>query len=110
MAVFSECQITLELDSSLPFKGKLELKRKIIDNGGVISFIVTKKVRRSIDNRAGRHVMYKSATPTHPSLDPQILLTTEGSVCGKPLLLLKCHGFLNLSISIINISMFGTFL
>lgn len=56
MAVFSECQITLELDSSLPFKGKLELKRKIIDNGGVISFIVTKKVRRSIDNRAGVHV------------------------------------------------------
>ena len=49
MAVFSECQLTLELDSSLPFKGKLELKRKIIDNGGVISFIVTKKVRRSID-------------------------------------------------------------
>ena len=49
MAVFSECQLTLELDSLLPFKGKLELKRKIIDNGGVISFIVTKKVRRSID-------------------------------------------------------------
>ena len=44
MGVFSECQVALELDSSLPFKKKLALKRKVIDNGGVISFIVTKKV------------------------------------------------------------------
>ncbi len=44
MAVFSDCQVTLELDSSVPFKKKLELKRKVIDNGGIISFIVTKKV------------------------------------------------------------------
>lgn len=44
MAVFSGCQITLELDSSVPFKKKVELKRKVIDNGGIISFIVTKKV------------------------------------------------------------------
>jgi len=50
MAVFSDCQITLELDSSLPFKGKLELKRKIIDNGGVISFIVTKKSTHLVVN------------------------------------------------------------
>ena len=56
MAVFSDCQITLELDSSLPFKGKLELKRKIVDNGGIISFIVTKKVRmRELPIVLGEH-------------------------------------------------------
>ena len=46
MGVFAHCQITLELDSSLlPFKKKLALKRTVIDNGGTVSFIVTKKVR-----------------------------------------------------------------
>ena len=44
MAVFSGCQVALELDSSVPFKKKLEAKNKVIDNGGVVSFIVTKKV------------------------------------------------------------------
>ena len=44
MAVFSGCQITLELDSSVNFKKKTELKKRVIDNGGIISFIVTKKV------------------------------------------------------------------
>ena len=37
-------QVSLELDSSVRFKEKLELKKKVIDNGGIISFIVTKKV------------------------------------------------------------------
>ena len=46
MAVFSDCQIALELDSSLPFKKKVKVKRQIIDNGGIVSFIVTKKVGR----------------------------------------------------------------
>ena len=44
MSVFEGCQVTLELDSSLGFKKKTELKKKIIENGGIISFIVTKKV------------------------------------------------------------------
>lgn len=44
MGLFDGCQITLELDSSIRFKGKLELKKKVTDNGGLISFIVTKKV------------------------------------------------------------------
>ena len=43
-SVFSSCQVTLDIDSSLPFKKKVALKRKIIDNGGTVSFIVTKKV------------------------------------------------------------------
>ena len=44
MGVFDGCQVSLELDSSVRFKVKLELKKKVIDNGGIISFIVTKKV------------------------------------------------------------------
>ena len=44
MGVFDGCQVSLELDSSVRFKEKLKLKKKVIDNGGIISFIVTKKV------------------------------------------------------------------
>ena len=44
MAAFTGCQVMLELDSSVPFKKKLEMKRKVIENGGVISLIVTNKV------------------------------------------------------------------
>ena len=44
--VFKGCQITLEFDSSLPFKKKSALKQTVIDKGGLISFIVTKKVRK----------------------------------------------------------------
>ena len=62
--MFSDCQITLELDSSLPFKGKLELKRKIVDNGGIISFIVTKKVRRrELPVVLGEHADHISGAP-----------------------------------------------
>jgi len=45
MKVFKGCQITLELDSSVRFKDKIKLKQKVAENGGIISFIVTNKVR-----------------------------------------------------------------
>ena len=45
MKVFEGCQITLELDSSVRFKDKVKLKQKVTENGGIISFIVTNKVR-----------------------------------------------------------------
>ena len=45
MGIFSRCQLSLDLDSSLPFKKKIGLKKAIIDHGGTVSFIVTKKVR-----------------------------------------------------------------
>ena len=45
MGIFDGCQVTLDLDSSCRFKQKLELKKKVTDNGGLISFIVTKKVK-----------------------------------------------------------------
>ena len=48
--MFSGCQIALELDSSLPFKKKKAVKRDVIDNGGVVSFIVTKKVRDVLES------------------------------------------------------------
>ena len=44
MGLFGGCQITLDLDSTYRFKQKLELRKKVTDNGGLISFIVTKKV------------------------------------------------------------------
>ena len=44
MKVFRGCQITLELDHTVKFKEKLELKKKVTENGGIISFIVTNKV------------------------------------------------------------------
>ena len=44
MGIFSRCQVALDVDSSLPFKRKLALKRAVIDNGGTVSFIVTRKV------------------------------------------------------------------
>ena len=44
MGIFSRCQITLEFDSTANFKFKTALKKKIIDNDGIVSFIVTKKV------------------------------------------------------------------
>ena len=44
MGIFSRCQIAFEFDATASFKSKASLKKKIIDNDGVVSFIVTKKV------------------------------------------------------------------
>ncbi|XP_078001506.1 protein mono-ADP-ribosyltransferase PARP4-like isoform X2 [Glandiceps talaboti] len=43
MAIFSNCQIALELSTSVPFKKKQELRKKITSNDGVVSYILTKK-------------------------------------------------------------------
>ena len=42
--VFSGCQIVLDLTTSVRFKEKAQLRKSITDNGGVVSYIVTKKV------------------------------------------------------------------
>ena len=47
--MFTGCLLALELDSSLPFKKKKAVKRDLIDNGGVVSFIVTKKVGKALE-------------------------------------------------------------
>ena len=45
MTVFNGCQIALELGIKIPFKRKQEVRKAITENGGVVSFIITKKVR-----------------------------------------------------------------
>lgn len=50
MGVFDGCVVTLELDSSIRFKAKVELKRKVKDNGGTVSFIVTNEVGPGLYN------------------------------------------------------------
>ena len=50
MGIFKRCQITLELDSTANFKFKTALKKKIVDNDGIVSFIVTKKVSNLVSN------------------------------------------------------------
>ena len=44
MFCFKDCQIVLDLTTSINFKKKTEIRKKITENGGVISYIVTKKV------------------------------------------------------------------
>ena len=44
MGIFSKCQIALDLDTSLGFKKKAAIKSQVIENDGIISYIVTKKV------------------------------------------------------------------
>ena len=47
MGIFSKCQITLDLDTSLSFKKKAAIKSRVIQNDGIISYVVTKKVFNS---------------------------------------------------------------
>jgi hypothetical protein len=44
MSLFNDCQIALDLGINVGFKKKLELKKTIIEHGGIVSFIVTQKV------------------------------------------------------------------
>ena len=45
MSLFNDCQIALDLGYSVGFKKKAELRKTIIEHGGIVSYIVTKKVR-----------------------------------------------------------------
>ncbi|XP_062600647.1 uncharacterized protein LOC134262286 [Saccostrea cucullata] len=42
--VFVGCQVVLDLSTSVGFKKKQEVRKTITNNGGIISYIVTKKV------------------------------------------------------------------
>ena len=44
MNIFSGCLIALELGTNIPYKKKQQLRKTVTDNGGVVSFIITKKV------------------------------------------------------------------
>ncbi|VDH98080.1 poly [ADP-ribose] polymerase [Mytilus galloprovincialis] len=50
MSIFSDCQIVLDLTTSVNFKKKTEIRKKITNNGGVISYIVTKKSTHVVCN------------------------------------------------------------
>ena len=44
--IFRGCQIVLDLDAAqVRFKQKQELRKKITDKAGVVSYIITKKVK-----------------------------------------------------------------
>ncbi|XP_071133573.1 uncharacterized protein [Mytilus edulis] len=50
MSIFSDCQIVLDLTTSVNFKKKTEIRKKITENGGIISYIVTKKSTHVVCN------------------------------------------------------------
>ncbi|XP_063404028.1 uncharacterized protein LOC134687563 isoform X2 [Mytilus trossulus] len=50
MSIFSDCQIVLDLTTSVNFKKKTEIRKIITNNGGVISYIVTKKSTHVVCN------------------------------------------------------------
>ena len=45
-ALFSTCQMVIEFESSAPFKLKKSTRQKVTQNGGVVSYIVTKQVSK----------------------------------------------------------------
>ena len=46
--IFNNCMVCLELDYSFSYKRKKELRSKITENDGIISYIITKKVRQCL--------------------------------------------------------------
>ena len=51
--IFKNCQIALELGTSIPFKEKQKIRKLITDNGGTVSFVLNKKVRHFLENPPG---------------------------------------------------------
>uniref|UniRef100_A0A8B8A9B9 Poly [ADP-ribose] polymerase n=1 Tax=Crassostrea virginica TaxID=6565 RepID=A0A8B8A9B9_CRAVI len=63
--VFSGCQIVLDLSTSVGFKKKQEIRKTITENGGVISYIVTKKSTHIVLNDVEKaDVSYKCKMAT----------------------------------------------
>ena len=50
MEIFHDCQIVLDLSTNVNFKKKQEIRKKITENGGIISYIVTKKSTHVVCN------------------------------------------------------------
>ncbi|XP_063404518.1 protein mono-ADP-ribosyltransferase PARP4-like [Mytilus trossulus] len=50
MSIFSDCQIVLDLTTSVNLKKKTEIRKKITENGGIISYLVTKKSTHVVCN------------------------------------------------------------
>ena len=47
MKVFQNCIVVLEFDTLTSFKEKTEWRRKVTDNGGIVSYVLTKRVNSS---------------------------------------------------------------
>ena len=50
--IFEGCQITLELGTNLGFKEKQKLRKAVTENGGVVSFVLNKKVCAAFKRQA----------------------------------------------------------
>ena len=44
MKVFQNCTVVLEFDTVTSFKEKTLWRKKITDNGGIVSYVLTKRV------------------------------------------------------------------
>ena len=63
MRIFDHCHFVLELDFTVSFKEKTILKKKIIDNGGIISFLITAQTKFVLMNSAEKaQDSYKAKT------------------------------------------------
>ena len=63
MRIFDHCHFVLELDFTVSFKEKTLLKKKIIDNGGIISFLITAQTKFMLMNNAEKaQDSYKAQT------------------------------------------------
>ncbi|XP_056015621.1 uncharacterized protein LOC125677683 isoform X3 [Ostrea edulis] len=63
--VFAGCQIVLDLSTSVGFKKKQEIRKTITENGGIISYIVTKKSTHVVLNDAEKaDISYKCKMAT----------------------------------------------
>ncbi|XP_060597096.1 uncharacterized protein LOC132751015 isoform X2 [Ruditapes philippinarum] len=63
MALFEGCQIVLDLTTAVRFKEKTQMRKDITSNGGIVSFIVTKKSTHVVCNDAEKaEFSYKCKT------------------------------------------------
>ncbi|KAI6659080.1 Poly polymerase 4 [Oopsacas minuta] len=63
MRIFEHCHFVLELDFSVSFKEKTLLKKKITDNGGIISFLITAQTKFMLMNNPDKaQDSYKAKT------------------------------------------------
>ena len=93
MEIFHDCQIVLDLSTSVHFKKKQEIRKKITKNGGIISYIVTKKSTHLVCNDLEKaDISYKCKMATkyglpvvsvdfiHDSVDQGKLLNTDNYI------------------------------
>ena len=83
--VFRSCQFVVDFAASslLSFKRKKEIRRDIVDNGGILSYILTKQVGRRITSVAAN---YKIDIEIKDTICPTKILTDFLLLSDNPLL------------------------